>query len=82
MQWVFIVLKLLLLLSVLKVKKKIRRLVKGNIYYMQEFRITCDFSPIYNSEGHYYDYASKKQLKSVIFVQLAVSTVCSALCHN
>ena len=25
--------------------------------------LTCDFSPIYNSEGHYYDYTSKKQLK-------------------
>ena len=66
-----IVLKLLLLLSVLKPvkKKKIRRLVKGNIYHMQEF-ITCDFSPIYNSEGLT---LLKKQLKSVIFVQLAVS---------
>ena len=57
-----IVLKLLLLLSVLKVKNKIRRLVKGNIYHMQEF-ITCDFSPIYNSEGHYYDYTSKKTIE-------------------
>jgi hypothetical protein len=72
-----IVLKLLLLLSVLKpVKKKIQKAGQGK--YISHARIhvelTCDFSPIYNSEGLIsYDYTSKKQLKSVIYVQLAVS---------
>ena len=70
-----IVLKLLLLLSVLKPgKKKFRRLVKGNIYmyHMQEF-ITCNFSPIYNSKGHYYDYASKKTIE--------ISDICTIGCQ-
>ena len=54
-------LKLLLLLSVLKEKKNQKA---GQGKYISHARIhvelTCDFS---HSEGHYYDYTSKKQLK-------------------
>ena len=71
-----IVLKLLLLLSVLKVKKYIRRrAVQGK--YISHARthveLTCDFPPIYNSD-------CKKSIE-MIYVQLAIS-ILAALCHT
>ena len=46
--------------------------------------LTCDFSPIYYSEGHYYDHTSKKTFEMISYNWLSVYwfTVCSALFHS